>query len=807
MANDSPAETGRYLDPKNAGCGSSAEQLALGQALDRIVSEELQNDVFAMLGRFQRIMSDNRRRDQWDATIDKLNVLFKCGAYAQLDGPMIGVSMAIRDSDYFRTTAQKFGEERSKIAHLEWMATAWNATFANTGIWMGKTFEQVTKETFADKTNNSAALLSAYDPKTARIGRNFFREPANPNFLQGIGVPMLTKLWNLKDRPADARASGYLGTLTDENLKKEQAIPYSKTGGIFLSLPGCSVVPELNGKRVYQLNYRWPKLGPAYPMTRLIDELVQIADGVYLGQLVMATKLYSLGKVHFSLFGDQGFEWGLGEDFSPDKPVASYGYQNNGFFLMIDSAVAKEAYSDRAFPELRPRTGETGWLQLGYDKAAARPAAAGEFPDVNDWKDGWSKNTDCKSKFTTFTLEPSTKGDADGDVRELLQEGETILQMLQRIQKQVSSATLFDDHLRRFEPLNRLFRCGSAPSIANGQFQGRGNGYNVRFDAPEPRNWYGQPEPCRGFDYYHGATLNLHFGMADTFCTDIEQKLKKHALFPSALGQLLEKGSRGPDLMNVVWATIGRFIFPWAGKSFETVSGRKLSMILDESDDLDKRYPERVSELKRHPASWPHYDLVKKNRDHYWADPGAYAPHLKQGSWDRGMSDADKAYWNQEAAAHWVYGTNIIDSRILPTDLVFKALDMNYGAPLPSIQKLGDAGPSPFVRQGYVFMGVSDRESILPMNNGPQAKKRVFQLHYRYPMVGGALPIGFCLDEIVEIAQGLYLGQLIYATDFSLPFHSSVDPANYKYQLFGYFLLLDNTWERHRRAIGLDVNT
>ncbi len=32
------------------------------------------------------------------------------------------------------------------------------------------------------------------------------------------------------------------------------------------------------------------------------------------------------------------------------------------------------------------------------------------------------------------------------------------------------------------------------------------------------------------------------------------------------------------------------------------------------------------------------------------------------------------------------------------------------------------------------------------------------------------------------------------------------DPAEYQYQLFGYFLLLDNTWEAHRQAIGFDIN-
>ena len=81
----------------------------------------------------------------------------------------------------------------------------------------------------------------------------------------------------------------------------------------------------------------------------------------------------------------------------------------------------------------------------------------------------------------------------------------------------------------------------------------------------------------------------------------------------------------------------------------------------------------------------------------------------------------------------------------------------------------------------------------------------MFQFHYRYPLIGGPAPIGLCLDELVEIADGLFLGQLIYATALDVPFHSALDPAAYNYQLFGYFLLLDDAWEYHRQAIGLDV--
>lgn len=228
-------------------------------------------------------------------------------------------------------------------------------------------------------------------------------------------------------------------------------------------------------------------------------------------------------------------------------------------------------------------------------------------------------------------------------------------------------------------------------------------------------------------------------------------------------------------------------------------------MLLDESGDLAERYPERVHELKTHLASAPHYDLVLKNHDRYWKEEGRYAPHLKSGSWDAGMPEEDKTFWIQEAAARWVFGNNIQDARILAADPVMRLIDMNYRTPDPSLQAASEGGPSPFARQGYIFLGAADQESIMSMNNGETGKKRVFQFHYRYPMIGGAAPIGYCLDELVEIADGLFLGQLIYSTALHIPFHSSVDPAQYKYQLFGYFLLLDDEWEYHRKAIGLDT--
>ena len=812
-----------FLNSSNFPAESEDESQHLEDALHQILEQDYQGSFYAMLGRYQRILADNHQKDVWPDVHKKLETLFKCGKPEIIDGPMIGIPVSIRDSDYFKNLDQSEPAERSVIANIELMATAWNATYADTGLWMGKTFEPVSRETVAKKTDNDAPALKAFNAETARIGRNFFREPPDPNLIQAIGLPGLTVLWSLKERPMNTTAEGFDGELVAQNLDKEKAIPYSMTGGYFLCNTGQSVVPEMNGKEVYQLNYRWPDLKPSFPMTKLIDEIVRIDEGIYLGQLVFATRHFSLGSITLP----NGEVISIGEDYphrgfweklkrlfglgGEDDPQY-YGYQNNGYFLMIDPAFAKEFYADGAFPQLRPRPGEIGYHELGYDSEPAATETPGtamsqkakQWPEIVDWTADWKQDPSLAKKFTTFILEESPLGAQDSFVEDMLQDGESILQMLQRISHDISKQSNPEDELKHFEKLNALFRRGVAPKVSSGLFQGSGErGYNCRLDSQETNDWDGEPVRTTGFDYYHGATLNLHCGFAETFAPDRTEKHDDSGLFPSSLASFLDVSA--PNLLNMTWHSIGKFIFPWAGKSFEKISGRKLSMLLDESDDLANRYPERVNKLESFLASRPHYMLVEKNRDHYWDTEGVYAEHLKSGSWDKGMSDEDKAFWEQEAATHWVDGNNIQDKRIVATDPLMRIVDMNYRVPDASLLAAVAEGPSPFARQGYIFLGTDDRKSILAMNNGAEKKKTVFQFHYRFPMIGGPTPIGFCLDELVEIADGLYLGQLIYSTALNEPYHSSVDPDKYKYQLFGYFLLLDDAWQYHRLAIGLDT--
>lgn len=806
----------KYLDSENFSGGTSKEKRTLANSIKAILADDCHDNMFALLGSYQRTLADNALRNQWDEIHKKVHSLFSAGKAVPLDGPMIGIPVSIRDSDYFRETAKLFGRERSIAADIEWMATAWNSTFADTGLWMGKAFEPVSREVVAHRTKDDEVALAAYDPAITRIGRNYFRSPPDPNLLQGLSLPALTPLWNLRKRPTLAAPEIFDTKLLPENEKKEKNIPYTLTGGIFLADLGRSVVPEMKGKAVYQLNYRWPRLNPVYPMTRLVDEVVQIADGLYLGQLIYATQNYALHTIDADGAAHQ-----LGIDYRPHQPksfldrlafwrqkeeVVDYGYQNNGYFLMMDPDYAKQVYADDAFPQLRPRAGESGYQELGYDQSGPVPAISTE-PGAMDWVEGWKQDAKLAEKFTSFILEESPNPEDNNGIEALKQEGESILQMLQRISNEISRQTAKDDQLRHFDTLSRLFRCGVAPRVKEGVFQRyRDGAHNVLANGQQQRDWYGKPDPCTGFDYYHGATLNLHCGFGENFESEAKVGEDNREMFPSILGERLQLLlGTDPNILNSTWQSIGKYIFPWAGKSYEKVSGRKLSMLLDESTDLTDRYPQRVAELKKYPASAPHYLTLLKNQENFWGTAGHYAPYLNNGSWDNGMSDEQKAFWEKESADHWVFGNNLQDARILPSDPLMNIIDMNYRVPDPTLQALSETGPSPFARQGYVFLGVSERDSILPMNNTEEKKKQVFQFQYRFPMIGGPAPIGYCLDEIVELADGLFLGQLIYSTALDKTFHSGVDPSVYKYQLFGYFLLLDDDWQSHRKAIGLDV--
>jgi hypothetical protein len=85
------------------------------------------------------------------------------------------------------------------------------------------------------------------------------------------------------------------------------------------------------------------------------------------------------------------------------------------------------------------------------------------------------------------------------------------------------------------------------------------------------------------------------------------------------------------------------------------------------------------------------------------------------------------------------------------------------------------------------------------------AGKRIYQFNYRWPKLHTIPPDCFCIDEMVQLADGLYLGQLMYATDWLKPYDPRQSPEAYHYGMFGYFLLMDEAWHQLRLRLGFDL--
>jgi hypothetical protein len=58
----------------------------------------------------------------------------------------------------------------------------------------------------------------------------------------------------------------------------------------------------------------------------------------------------------------------------------------------------------------------------------------------------------------------------------------------------------------------------------------------------------------------------------------------------------------------------------------------------------------------------------------------------------------------------------------------------------------------------------------------------------------------------VRIADGLYLGQLLYSTRPGIPYDPGTDHALYKYENFGYFMLMDDDWHAVKDFILFDTD-
>lgn len=118
--------------------------------------------------------------------------------------------------------------------------------------------------------------------------------------------------------------------LDDAPPAEQKKYGHEKNGKHMIAVKGPSVYPKTN-RDVFILNYRWKNLANKAPLCWLIDEVVQIAEGLYLGQILSATR---------RLLGP----------YDPARPPADYAYQTFAYFLMFSEDWNDEA--QRLFPFL-----------------------------------------------------------------------------------------------------------------------------------------------------------------------------------------------------------------------------------------------------------------------------------------------------------------------------------------------------------------------------------------------------------------------------------------------------------------------
>jgi hypothetical protein len=72
---------------------------------------------------------------------------------------------------------------------------------------------------------------------------------------------------------------------------------------------------------------------------------------------------------------------------------------------------------------------------------------------------------------------------------------------------------------------------------------------------------------------------------------------------------------------------------------------------------------------------------------------------------------------------------------------------------------------------------------------------KIFRLCYRWPHFGNPAPIKWLIDEITQVAEGVYLGRLLCASrSLLMPFDVNKNPKSYGYRNWGYFLLASDDW-------------
>ena len=323
---------------------------------------------------------------------DKLDALFLCGkAIESLDGYYHGITISLKTGIESHDILSEIGSRLigDKIDPLQ---IFYGRLLSKSSPWAGKNFKELNKKKLSEMTDGFEK-----GEKPTYLGINSFRKN-NKDIVNNLSGYALSAIMDMKGVPGPEM--------------EQRSWIYAK-GGLFIAKRQGSVDPNHPEKEVIALNYRWKSLGNMFPNRLLIDEIVQIAEGLYLGKLFYATSLKYIAA-----------------DYDPSVSLQDYKYRNFGYFLLMDDTWLHE--KNMLFPE------------LAYKMADNLPKKFGAFNFIS--------SPECKTKSL----------DAD--------KGRTIIHYLQELSKGVEEGTESEE--KYFNEMHKLFMCGQRPDGIKGFLHG-----------------------------------------------------------------------------------------------------------------------------------------------------------------------------------------------------------------------------------------------------------------------------------------------------------------------------------------------
>ncbi len=324
---------------------------------------------------------------------EKLDLLFQCGRTPEsLDGYYHGITMSLKTGTDSYNVLDAIRKKLNIVDEVDPAQVFYGRLLSTTSPWAGKNFQEISTEKVSE-------LTGGFDKgeETCYLGINSFRKD-NKNVINNIAGEILSAVIDMEGTPGPET--------------KQRSWIYAK-GGLFIAKRQQSVDLDHPEKEVMALNYRWESLGNKFPNRLLIDEIVEIAKGLYLGKLYYATALKYITR-----------------DYDPQIEIKDYKYRNFGYFLVMDDSWLHE--KNMLFPELT------------YKMADNLP-----------------------EKFGTFHLIDSLESKV---IQEGLGKGKTVLHYLQELSMGVEEGKESEE--KYFKAMHKLFMWGQRPDGIQGFFHG-----------------------------------------------------------------------------------------------------------------------------------------------------------------------------------------------------------------------------------------------------------------------------------------------------------------------------------------------